>query len=244
MENQRENDAIEIDILELFEVFLHKAWLIISVSLLAAVACFLISKFVIAPTYESTTKIYILNKQDSTAVTYSDVQLGTQLTKDYAELINSRYVLEEVIEKLSLNIEYKDLLDKVSVVTPNDTRIVAITVEDKDPINATNIANAIRESASAHIQNVMDIDAVNVVETANLPTEKSSPSCVKWTLLGGLLGGFLICAVVLVRYLLDDTIKSSEDIKKYLDLSTLALIPIMEEEASGKKKKKKKKKKK
>lgn len=240
MENQRENDAIEIDLLELFTVLWHKAWLIIGVALLTAVSCFLISKYVIAPTYESTTKIYILNKQDSAAVTYSDVQLGTQLTKDYAELINSRYVLEEVIESLSLEMEYEDLLHKVSVITPSDTRIVSITVEDGDPLNATNIANAIREVASAHIQNVMDIDAVNVVETANLPTDKASPSGMKWTLIGGVLGAFFVCVIILVRHLLDDTIKSSEDIKKYLDLSTLALIPIIEEQTSGKKKKKKK----
>ena len=78
------------------------------------------------PTYESTTKIYILNKSESTTVTYSDVQMGTQLTKDYAELINSRYVLEEVIRILSLTeMEYRDLLDMVSVQTPTDTRIVS-----------------------------------------------------------------------------------------------------------------------
>lgn len=235
MENQRENDTIEIDLLDLLGILMSRAWLIISVSLFAALICFLVSKFVVAPTYESTTKIYILNKQDSTAVTYSDVQMGTQLTKDYAELINSRYVLEEVIQDLSLEIEYKQLLHKVSVTTPSDTRIVSITVEDEDPVSAMNIANAIREAASTHIQNVMDIDAVNVVETANMPTEKAGPSCIKWTLIGGILGAFLMCAVVMVQHLMDDTIKSSEDVKKYLNLSTLALIPVMESQQTGRK---------
>ncbi len=78
-------------------------------------------------------------------MTYSDVQLGTQLTKDYAELINSRYVLEAVIQELGLNIEYKDLLKKIEVTTPSDTRIVSITVEDQDPVQAMNIANSVRE---------------------------------------------------------------------------------------------------
>lgn len=237
MENQRENDAIEIDLLDLLGILWSRAWLIVSVSLFAALICFLVSKFVIAPTYESTTKIYILNKQDSASVTYSDVQLGTQLTKDYAELINSRYVLEEVIQELSLEMEYKGLLKKVSVATPSDTRIVSITVKDEDPVNAMNIANCIREVASTHIQNVMDIDAVNVVETANMPMEKAGPSCGKWTMAGGLLGAFLMCAIVLIQHLMDDTIKSSEDVKKYLNLSTLALIPVMENQTTGKRKK-------
>lgn len=243
MENQRNSDEIEIDLLELFSVLLGRIWLILSAGMFCALVCLAISSFVITPTYESTTKIYILNKTDNAAVTYSDVQMGTQLTKDYAELISSRYVLEEVMQKLSLDVEYKEMLKMVSVDTPTDTRIVSITVEDTDPVQAMNIANCIREVASSHIQNVMDIEAVNVVESANMPMEKAGPSRMKWTLIGGFIGCFLICAVVLIQYLLDDTIKSSEDVEKYLGLSTLALIPVAEDAADEKRKKRKKKKK-
>lgn len=243
MESQRNNDEIEIDLLELCMVLFSQVWLILAAGIFCAICSFAISKFVITPVYESTTKIYILNKTDNASVTYSDVQMGTQLTKDYAELINSRYVLEEVMQKLSLNMEYRELLDKVSVNTPTDTRIVSITVEDTDPVRAMNIANCIREVAGSHIQNVMDIEAVNVVESANMPVEKAKPSCMKWTLIGGLIGCFLVCAAILIQYLMDDTIKSSEDVEKYLGLSTLALIPVAEDVQAVKKKKKKVKKK-
>ena len=135
MENHRDNNIVEIDLLEIISILLNRFWVIFGAALLA--------------------------------VTYSDVQMGTQLTKDYAELINSRYVLETVIGQLSLpEMEYKDLLKKVSVHTPTDTRIVSITVTDYDPQQAQNIANCIREVAGEHIQNVMDIEAVNVVEEA------------------------------------------------------------------------------
>lgn len=240
MDNQKENDVIEIDMVEIFMLLLNRIWLIISVGLLAALTGFLISKFVIAPYYESTTKIYILNKSESTAVTYSDVQMGTQLTKDYAQLITSRYVLEEVIQKLGLTEEYDDLLSCVEVSTPADTRIVAITVENKDPVQAMEIANCIREVSSQHISNVMDIDAVNVVETANMPMEKAGPGCLKWTFIAGLLGVLFVCGIVIVKYLMDDTIKSSEEVEKYLGLSTLALIPISTGSTVTKGKKKKK----
>lgn len=241
MEN-RNTDEIEIDLLELIQVLFSRIWLILSAGLFLALVCFAVSKFLMTPIYQSTTKIYILNKTESSTVTYSDVQMGTQLTKDYAELISSRYVFEEVIQELGMDTDYKGLLEQVSVTTPSDTRIVAITVEDTDPVQAMHIANCIREVASDHIQNVMDIEAVNVVETANMPTEKSGPSCMKWTLIGGVIGCFILCAIVLAQYLLDDTIKSSEDVEKYLGLSTLALIPIAtSEEETAKKKKKKKK---
>jgi len=226
MDAQNNKDEIEIDLLELFHILLGRWQLILGAGLLTAAAGFIASAFVLTPVYESTTKIYILNKNESSAVTYSDVQMGTQLTKDYAELISSRYVLEGVIQELGLGgVEYKDLLDKVSVETPADTRIVSVTVEDTDPVRAMGIANCIREVAGEHIQNVMDIEAVNVVETANMPTEKAGPSVPLWTLCGGMAGALLVCALALARCLLDDTVKSSEDVEKYLALSTLALIP-------------------
>ena len=102
MGNGRENNEIEIDLVEVLHILLERAWLILGMGFFVALICFILSKFVLTPTYESTTKIYILNKTGETSVTYSDVQMGTQLTKDYAELINSRYVLEEVIQKLRL----------------------------------------------------------------------------------------------------------------------------------------------
>lgn len=243
MDNRKENsNEFDIDLLEIIQVLFSRFWLILGTAFLGALICFIISKFVMTPYYESTTKIYILNKTDDTAVTYTDVQMGTQLTKDYAELINSRYVLEKVIEQLSLaNMEYKDLMRKVSVDTPVDTRVIAITVENTQPRLAMDIANCIREVAGEHIQNVMDIEAVNVVETANMPIEKAGPSVIKWTLIGGAAGGFIVCAVILVIFLLDDTIKTSEDIEKYLGLSTLALIPAMEDENTAKKRKNKRK---
>lgn len=239
MENRRVDDEIEVDLLEIFDVLLSRIWLILGTGIFAALACFAVSKFALTPYYDSTTKIYILNKTDNAVATYSDVQMGTQLTKDYAELISSRYVLEEVIQQLSLEVDYKTLVKKVSINTPADTRIVSITVEDQDPELAMNMANCIREVASEHIQNIMDIEAVNVVETANMPAGKAGPSVAKWTMLGGVAGIFLAVTIVIIRYFLDDTIKSSEDVEKYLGLSTLALIPVVSEGEGAKKKKKK-----
>lgn len=239
--NQSQDNVIEIDLYELFHLLLSKLWLIIAVGMFTGLIAMGISKFALTPTYQSTTKIYILNKQNDQNVTYSDVQMGTQLAKDYKELINSRYVLEEVIQKQKLNMDYNSLLSKVAVTTPADTRVVAITVTDTDQVRAMNVANCIREVASDHIQNVMDVEAVNVVESANMPTKKAGPSVSKWSMVGGMLGVLIVCAIAIIGYLMDDTIKSSEDVEKYLGLSTLALIPLSNEQtvASNKKGKKK-----
>ena len=235
----RQTEEIEINLWEICLVLVHNLALIISAGIMAALGVFLFTQLVITPSYESTTKIYILNKQENASVTYSDIQLGTQLTKDYAELIQSRFVLEEVVQGMGLNLTYEQMKGKVSVTTPTDTRILAITVKDKDPVMAMKIANAIREAAAVHIMNVMDIQAVNVAETANMPMKKASPSALKNTFVGGILGIFIIIIIVMVRYMMDDTVKTPEDVEKYLQLSTPAVIPLNEGETDKKRKKKK-----
>ena len=236
------DDIIEINLGELFSVLLGRAFLIISAGIFFGLAGLFVSKFIMHPVYDSTTKIYILNKEENQTVTYSDVQISTQLTQDYAELIKSRYVIEEVIQRLNLvDVDYEDLSKVLKVDTPSDTRIVAITARDEDPLMAMQIANCIREVASEHITNVMDIDAINVAETANVPTQKSGPSVMRWTIIAGFLGAVIIAFFAILEYLLDDTIKSNDDVERYLGLSTLALVPLTTEETDKKKSKKKKK---
>ena len=189
-------------------------------------------------------KIYVLDKESGSGgqSTYTDLQVGSQLTKDYAELITSRTVIEKVIADNHLEsvYDYKAFLKKVEVNTPTDTRIVSITVTDTNPALAQALADDIRVEASDLIINTMQINAVNTYEVANLPTEKSAPSCSKWALIGALLGALLVGGTVTLQYILDDTIKTSEDIEQYLGLSTLALIPLDENIGGAEKGKKKK----
>ena len=232
-------DEMEIDIVEVLRRLGDRLPIMIATGLLGTLIAFFASSFILVPTYESTTEIYVLSRQNNSMVTYTDLQMGTQLTQDYAELIQSRYVLEQVIQLLGLEEDYDDLRERVSVSVLEDTRIVSITVRDEDPVQAMEIANGIRETATEYITDVMDIEAINVVETAFLPTQESSPDVRKTTLLGGVLGILVVIVLVMAEYLTDDTIKTAEDIEKYLNLSTLALIPLGEGEKQNLRKKRK-----
>ncbi len=222
-----QNDEIEIDLWELLDLLLHKLWIIIPTSMVTFVIGFCIAMFAITPMYESTTGIYVMSRQNSDTLSLSDTQLSSQLTRDYEELIQSRTVLESVITKTGIDETYKGLKDRVAISNVRDTRIIYITVTDASPETARMLADAIREEGARHIKDVTNVEAVNVVDEANLPTSPSSPSVAKWALIGGFIGALASMAVIIIRFLMDDTIKSSEDVEKYLGWSTLALIPMM-----------------
>lgn len=244
MENQiKENQEVEIDLGEIFHVLLGRLGIIILSGIVLGLISIVGTMLFIDPQYESTTKIVVLSKQDNNTLTNQDMQTSTLLTKDYAELIKSRTVTEGVIAELNLDLEHKELLEKISVENQTDTRIVAISVRDEDPYMASQIANAIRDVASVHIQEVMDVDAVNVVETANIPNESASPSLVKNGILGGVLGVVLSVIIILAVYLSNDTVKTPEDVERYLQLSVLGNIPLMDKEKKSKKQKRGKSKK-
>ena len=230
----RDADVMTIDLVEVFQVIRHWLWLIVLVALACGTAAYAFSKFVLPEEFESTTKIYVLDKSGAGGTnsqsTYSDLQVGMQLTKDYVELIKSRTVLEAVMKDnhLDQTYTYEQFAEMVNVQTPADTRIVTITVTNHDPALAQKLADDIRKRSGELIIDTMQIDAVNTYEKANYPDRKSAPSCGRWAVVAALIGALAVSAVVIARYLLDDTIKTSDDVEKYLGLSNLALIPFDE----------------
>lgn len=168
-QNQMNNDEIEIDLREIFSVLLSHLGIIILSGLVLGLVAIVGTKVFITPQYQSVTKMYVLAKQNNDTLTSADMQTSTLLTKDYAEMIQSRTVTEAVIAQLGLDMTHEQLVKKISVSNTTDTRIITISVLDKDPYMARDIANAVRDTAAEHIKNVMNSEAVNVVDEANIP---------------------------------------------------------------------------
>ena len=223
-----QNDEVEIDIGHILSILWEKILIIIATGLIVGLAGFLISKFLITPKYESETKLYVLNRANDSATTLSDVQLSTQLTKDYQILVTSAPVMNQVIKELKLDMKASELASTISVDTPSDTRVLQITVTSDDPQRAKVIADKVAEVSSEKICDIMKIEQVNVIEEGSISEQPAVDTVQKWTLIGLALGIVLSCAVIIVRSMLDDTVKTTEDVEKYFDLSTLAVIPISE----------------
>jgi capsular polysaccharide biosynthesis protein len=231
------SDVIEIDIKEIFFVLLHKIWIILLATLIGASSAGVISTYLIQPIYTSMSSVYVINRQDETKMTLSDLQTGTQLTKDYMILVKSRPVTEQVISNLNLDMTSDQLAGLIQVNTPEDTRILEIIVKHQDPSLAKQLADAVAEISSERMVSVMEMEKVNIIEEGNLPRYPSSPNVRKNTILGGLLGLGLSSIIIVLIYLLNDNIRTSEDIEKYLGITTLGILPLEEQHTRKKNKK-------
>lgn len=222
-----DDDEIEIDLLELFYALRHRWWAILLALVIGAGAAGVYTKKLIAPHYQSTSMVYVLSKE-TTLASLADLQIGSQLTKDYSVIIKSRPVLQEVIDKQNLDLTTDELGEMITIDNPNDTRILSITVEDIEPMRAKAIVDEVTKSASNYIGDIMEMVPPKVIEDGVVAVKPSSPSVKKNAAVGGLGLAVLVCGLICLKTVLDDTIKSEEDIEKYLGLSVLAAIPDTE----------------
>lgn len=221
-----ENKAFEeeIDLGWLIYVLFKKLWLIVAVAVVCACGMAGYTKFRMKPTYTSTSTMLVLAKE-TTLTSLADLQLGSQLTKDYTVLITSRPVLDQVIENLDLKMNYRQLKSKVSIENPEDTRILMVSVTTNDARQAKAIVDELASVSSTFIGDKMEVTPPKLIEEGESTGIKTGPSITKNTLIGFLVGAFLACAVIVVLELLDDTIQTEEDIQRYLGVPTLALVP-------------------
>ena len=214
----------EIDLVALFIRFLEKIHWIILTALLGAVIAGLIVYFLVTPIYQATAKIYIVGSD--TAISLSDLQIGTNLAADYGEVFKTWHVHELVDRRLDLNYSYAKLSSMITVTNPAGTHVLYIQAKSPDPQEAKLLADTYAQVAREFIAVKMDMREPNVFEEAMEPTAPVSPSKTRDIVMGFLLGALLAMAVITVKFLSDDRICTGEDIAKVGGLTTLGMIPL------------------
>ena len=224
------DDEVEIDLLQLFRALKKRILWIVGAGVIMGGVFGLFSKFAITPQYTSTSMVYILSKE-TTLTSLADLQIGSQLTQDYKIIVTSRPVISEVIDKLKLDISYENMVSKITINNPNDTRILSITAQDPDPVMAKDIADSVAKTSSEYIGDIMEMVPPKVIEEGTVSDKKASPSNGKNAMIGAMLGIVLVCGLTVVEELLNDTIQTEEDVEKYMGLTVLASVPLREGEA-------------
>ena len=226
----KEQNTMEIDVFHLLKILWKRKILIALVAIVAGALAFAYSAFVVKPEFTSTTRIYVVNRNqgDKPGLTNQDLQAGSYLVKDYREIILSQDVLEKVTSNLKLDLSPKALASKVKVTVPVDTRIVSISVNDRVPEEASRIANSLREVAAEKIISITRVSDVTTLEEARPAIAPSSPNIRRNTIIG-LLGGtaFMVIAVLIVE-LVDTRVKRPEDIEDVMQIALLGVVPNLD----------------
>lgn len=227
-------DDTEIDLVELFYVFLNRIWLLVICMAIGGAAAFAWTACFIKPVYKTSAEIYVVSASNNSVVNLADLQLGSAVKTDYMELMISRPVLEKVIESLNVNKTVNEIRNMVSITNKADTRILQIAATSTDPQLATDVANELATQSILLLPEIMENEPPNLVSTALFPTAPAGPSIVKNTLLGAILGFVLCGAVLVVIFLSDRSFKGADDMQKYFGMMPLAVVPTVQLETKSK----------
>lgn len=237
MKKTYEDDEVEIDLMELFYALKKRILVILTAIVLGAVVFGAYTKLLVTPMYSATSTMLVLTKE-TTLSSLADLQIGSQLTQDYSMLLTTRTVLQDVVENLDLDMTYKELEECITIEYPSDTRIMQITVEYPDSEMAKTIVDEVASVGSDFIGDQMEVVPPKIVEKGEASEKPTSPSMMKNVAIGGLAGLILSAGIIILMTIMDDTVKSEDDVERYLGLSTLASIPDRKDYISGGKSKK------
>lgn len=220
------NDLIEIDLSLLLKKIWSKKIIIITVALCFAMIAALYSTFLIKATYKTSTNFYTVNRTDANkTITTAELQLASNLMRDYTEIILTPSVLEETIKLLDLKMSVGELKSKIEISSPANTRIVVISVTDTDPIRGAKIANTHRDVSISKIKEITKINDVTTLTEASAAINPFAPKIYFNIAIGFLAGLILSIILVIIKELLDDRVKIPEDIEDVMGLTLLGVIP-------------------
>ena len=244
-QNQRAGNAAQeaqtIDLVELFYFLLSKLHFIVLGMLLGGLLLGVYASSNVVPIYTATSKLYIMGQTGNNII--YDLQIGSVLTMDYQEVFKTWEVHQMVNEQLGLDYSYSQLQSMLTVENPEDTRVLYITIRNTDAQQAADIANAYATAAKKFITQTMATDEPSTFSIALVPSVAGGTSVTGYVTRGILLGTALAGGILVLIFLLDNRPKSPEDILRYANIPTLAVIPKHPELSGDKKHKKRNKRK-
>ncbi|MEI2379583.1 YveK family protein [Priestia megaterium] len=221
-----------ISLKELFQTLKKRLWLIVLITIIAAIISAVISFFVITPTYEAKTQILVnKTKSDEQLYTGNEVQTNIQLINTYNVIITSPAILDTVKDDLNLERSVADLNNQITVSSATDSQVVEISVQDPSPYVAAQIANKTAEVFKNKISNIMKVDNVSVLSKAEVkgavaPIKPQPLLNIAIAIVVGLMVG--VGLAFLLEYL-DNTIKTEQDIESILELPVMGVIANIKE---------------
>lgn len=217
----------EINFFQFFAVIKKRKGLIFLITLLTVVAAGTISYYAITPEYENTTQILVNQERlDKGAISNQNIEADLQLVNTYSVIIKSKRIMNEVIEKLSLNTTVRALNDNMTVISASNSQVIEIIVRHPDPKMAADIANATAEVFEAEIRDLMNVNNVSVLSSATLEADPVpvAPNHILNIAAAAVIGIALGMGLSFTLEYLDNTVNNEQDIEELLEVPLLAVI--------------------
>ncbi len=229
----------ELDLWKLLGVIWHRVWVILLVAILCATFAFLITHYLITPQYESSAMFYVNNNSlsmgdTSFSITSSDITASKSLVDSYIVILNARSTLNDVIDYAGVNRNYSELKNMISAASVNSTEVFQVVVTSPDPMEAEKLASAISYILPKRISSIIEGTSAQVVDTAIVPSNPSSPSYAQNVIVGFLLGIIISVLFIIIRMIMDVTIRTEEDVAQICRLPVLSAVPDMAAPSKGK----------
>lgn len=225
----------ELNIKELFYEFWQKKYFVLIMLVLGVALGMLYSSFLVTPMYKSVTTLVLSKVSDSNGestngtITQNDITLNQKLVSTYGEIMKSRTVAKQVIDRLGLKVSEEELIDSISVQAKKDTELLEISVSFSNPETAANIANTLADVFTEKVKEVYQIENVSIIDKAEVNNEAYNVNMTKTVIIFA-FGFFIIsCLVIFIKVYFNNTIKGPEDIERILGLPVLAVIPKYKE---------------
>ena len=224
----------ELDLKELFEMFWNKKIKIILIVAIFAVIGVIYSIGFVVPEYTAFTKL-VLAGQSSEAITTTDLTINSKLVGTYSELVTSNDVVRQVITNTGINISEEALKSSIEVSSVEDTDVIKISVTNQNPTYATKLANETAKAFMEKVAEIYNINNVHVVDEAEEPQSPSNVNHLKDVIIFTFIGVVVAVAYVLIANMLDNTIKTREEVERLYKVPVIAEIPLNLPEKGGKK---------
>ena len=223
------NGETVIDLFELLGAFLKKIWLVVILTVAGAIVALAYTVLLVTPLYKSSALLYVNNSDfslGSVSISTADLSAAKSLVATYSVILKSRTVTNEGIEAAGVNYTYEQMIDMVEAKAVDNTEVFSITVTSSNPAEAEMLANMYAEILPNKIADIVNGSEPKIVDYAVVAAKRSSPSYLKNTVLGALLGFVIAAAIVVISYLRDDIIHSEEYLTKtYPNIPLLTVVP-------------------
>ena len=214
----------EISLVELFDILKKRLGMIVSFALVGVILSAIFTFFVVTPKYSARTQLLVSRTQSNEIVQQTDINTNLQLINTYKDIIKGPVILDDVREKLDVEMSHQALSDKVNIETKNDSQVFSLSITGENPYDAAVLANTIAETFRNKIGDLMKVDNVSIISEAVPNLTPVSPNQKLNLVIGLMLGAMLGIGLSFVLEFLDNTVKDDRFITEELGWTNLGYI--------------------